>query len=196
MKHKEAKQHGVDYIIQHYEEFERGTRGYGGILMSFLGKILLEMKFNSNFFEFLLAEYVTRENKKLADSIATDNKPRKHFTKGNLRRELLNGEKMTFRSFMRGMRILGAVKVVFRLEIHRTDRVSGIEVTNHEYTVKLDEFDDSPGEDDDDERSDVGRLGFQDVTDQLLRMQQPDASRELDANWKPPVINRAGPVVR
>jgi hypothetical protein len=106
-----TQKYEMDRILAAPDKGVTETKGIGGILARLWRQTLLDLNIKGPRFEILLSEFII-----LARRGVNENKISRHFTRGNLRREL-EKEKMTFKVFMKGMKFLKIKKIRFAIEL-------------------------------------------------------------------------------
>jgi hypothetical protein len=106
-----SPKHEIDNILTSQDYGISKTKGIGGILARLYRQILMDLQVRPNRFNLLLKE--ASDN---AKQTITDKSVSKYFTAGNLRRELEKPE-MTFKVFMKGVRLLKVVNFKICLEL-------------------------------------------------------------------------------
>lgn len=115
MNKRNKRQHGFDVRVRDPAE----TRGIGGILAGLFRTILHENNVGGNKFEILLSDFINNARRGVMAS-----RVKRHFTRGNLRRELEKGT-MTFKVFMKGLRFMKIRFVTISVELtHASGRKS------------------------------------------------------------------------
>lgn len=109
------------------------TKGVGGILKAIWENILGSATMGGTNFEQCLTNYVR------GLQAAPDDTTYRVFTKGNLRREY-NRSFMTFKVFMKGLKIIGAFKIEMNFRVHFKDKI--IEVHRNVDIARLNPNDD------------------------------------------------------
>lgn len=140
--------HDIDRILNKEDYGIGETTGVNGVLARMYRTILKNIKLPAYRFHSLLSEYADKEKAFLEQSGNTDHKMARLLMPSNVRREL-EKEKMTFKVFIKGLRILKVKKVIFTCTLINQ---SGKE-TSHTVDVDLglrempgDEFDDPVGD--------------------------------------------------
>lgn len=87
------------------------TRGIGGILARLWRQILADINIGPSRFEMLLTDFINSAKRRVPD-----NRVSKLFTRGNLRREL-ERPTMTFKVFMKGIKMLKVSKIRIAVEL-------------------------------------------------------------------------------
>ena len=104
------------------------TRGVGGILARLWRTILYDKNIKPSYFELLLNEFIIKAKRRIPD-----NRVSKLFTRGNLRREF-EKPTMTFKVFMKGLKLLNVKKVTFAVKLEYS---SNKEPTLHQTIIDL-----------------------------------------------------------
>jgi C4-type Zn-finger protein len=125
-----SKQNEMDVILRDPEYAVNKTTGVQGILARIWRTILRDKNMSPAAFETLLARSVI--NAKYA--VGKDSRVAKFFTQGNLRRELVE-PKMTFKVFMKGIKLLNAKKMTITIMLTSPSGKESI----HSTTVDLGE---------------------------------------------------------
>ncbi len=112
--------HEIDKILTDREYLISHTRGIGGILARLYRTILRDLNMRPSLFQTLLYTANIQAKEALSSSMRNNNisstRIAKYFTPGNLRRELEQPE-MTFKVFMKGLRLLQVKKVKFSVQL-------------------------------------------------------------------------------
>lgn len=106
----------VNSVLSDLEGAMRTTTGSGGHLVRMFYQILSDMDMSTDRFEYLLGAFVRANKNIYGEGSAT-----KQLSSGNLRRELIGGEAITWRSFIRGLLILRVKELSVNLRLHTTD---------------------------------------------------------------------------
>lgn len=125
MTKRNKRPHGLSSTIRDPDAFLGETRGTGGILAKLWRLIVLDEGVGGNKFEILLTDFIASARRTIPA-----NRVSRYLTRGNLRREL-EKPTMTFKVFMKALRLLKARKVRFAVEItHSSGRVTlhGVDV--------------------------------------------------------------------
>lgn len=101
----------IDKILNSPDKGIMETRGIGGIVARLWRQILKDMNIRPAIFHILLAEFVINTRKKMPDDRVS-----KLFTRGNVRKEL-ERPTMTFKVFMKGIKMLNVVKFTIAVEL-------------------------------------------------------------------------------
>lgn len=122
------------YDIEHMPMLNRPdggineTRGVGGILARLWRTILNDKNIKPSYFELLLNEFIIKAKRRIPD-----NRVSKLFTRGNLRREF-EKPTMTFKVFMKGLKLLNVKKVTFAVKL---EYASNKEPSLHQTIIDL-----------------------------------------------------------
>lgn len=127
MTDRNKKLYPIEKILASPDKGVSATRGIGGILARLWRQILDDVNMKPNRFEVLLSDFITNAKRGIPEHRVS-----RHFTRGNLRREL-EKDTMTFKVFMKGMKFLKIVKINFTVELqHQSGRK-----TLHQTTIDL-----------------------------------------------------------
>jgi hypothetical protein len=117
MTDRNKKLYPIEKILNSPDKGVYSTRGIGGILASLWRQVLLDVNMKPPRFEILLDDFINNAKRGIPEDRVS-----RHFTRGNLRREL-EKETMTFKVFMKGMKFLKIVKINFAVELeHQSGR--------------------------------------------------------------------------
>jgi len=119
MNKRTKRPHGLSSIQRDPDSWLAETRGTGGVLARLWRQINLDLGVGGNRFEILLTDFIASAKRNIPASRVS-----RHFTRGNLRRELEKNT-MTFKVFMKALRFLKITKVKFAVELtHSNGKVS------------------------------------------------------------------------
>lgn len=119
MTKRTKRPHGLSNVMRDPDAWLGETRGTGGILAHLWRQITLDLAIGGNRFEILLTDFIAQAKRNVPA-----NRVSRHFTRGNLRREL-EKPTMTFKVFMKAMRLVKARKMKFSVELtHSNGRVT------------------------------------------------------------------------
>lgn len=121
------KRYEIDRILTQPDRGITETRGIGGILARLWRTILSDLNMQPGQFELLLSDFITNARRKIPD-----NRVSKLFTRGNLRREF-EKPTMTFKVFMKGMKLLKVRKLRLAVELEFSTKRK----TLHQVSVDL-----------------------------------------------------------
>lgn len=110
MSSKQSK-YEIERILTSQDGGIADTRGIGGILARLWRQILRDINVRPSRFEMLLSDFINDAKRKVPD-----NRVSKLFTRGNLRREL-ERPTMTFKVFMKGIKMLNVAKIRIAVEL-------------------------------------------------------------------------------
>lgn len=121
------RKYEMEKILTSPDKGISATRGIGGILARLWRQILDDLQVKPNKFELLLSDFINSAKRGVPEHRIS-----RHFTRGNLRREL-EQPTMTFKVFIKGMKFLKVVRIRFVVELEH----SGGRKTLHETAVDL-----------------------------------------------------------
>ena len=105
------KQHEIDRILTSQNYGVDETKGVQGILARLYRQVLMDLNVNPNRFQILLTEAALNAKRSVKNGNVS-----KYFTVGNLRREL-EKPAMTFKVFMKGIKLLKVSKLKISIEL-------------------------------------------------------------------------------
>lgn len=127
MTDRKSRKYEMEKILTSPDKGISGTRGIGGILARLWRQILDDLNVSPNRFEILLSDFINSAKRGVPEHRIS-----RHFTRGNLRREL-EQPTMTFKVFIKGMKFLKIVRIRIAVELeHGSGRK-----TLHETSVDL-----------------------------------------------------------
>ncbi len=112
MADRNNKRYLIEQVLSDPEGGVNNTRGIGGILASLWRQILRDRAISPNRFEILINDFINNAKRGIPEHRLS-----RHFTRGNLRREL-EKPTMTFKVFMKGMKFLKVSRITFAVELH------------------------------------------------------------------------------
>ena len=109
------RKYEMDKILTSADKGISATRGIGGILARLWRTILDDLQVKPNRFEMLLSDFINSAKRGVPEHRIS-----RHFTRGNLRREL-EQPTMTFKVFIKGMKFLKIARIRFAVELEHAD---------------------------------------------------------------------------
>ncbi len=138
---KDRIKYPMDRILHSPSKCIDEIKGIGGILSKLWRLVLRDLNMEPARFELLLNDFIVNAKLKVPD-----NRVAKLFTRGNLRREL-ERPAMTFKVFMKGIKMLRVTHMRISLELtyssgKQSITVTSVDLGNHKDNTELFEMDD------------------------------------------------------
>ncbi len=128
MRKVNKRSFGIGNLHRDPTEYITKTSGVAGILASLWRRIQFDIGISGTRFEILLTDFINKAKR----NSAGEHPVSRHFTRGNLRREL-EKDKMTIKVFIKAMRLIRVKKISFIVELTHSDN----KVTLHRTDVDL-----------------------------------------------------------
>lgn len=143
-RNNRIRKHGFSAAQRDPEAYITATRGIGGVLASLWRRIQYDLGISGQRFEILLQDFLARAKKGMPT-----HRVGRHFTRGNLRREL-EKETLTFKVFMKAMKLIRIKHVRLAVELtHSTGKITlhqtEIDLGSAEFNEALDNEEDAEG---------------------------------------------------